>query len=266
MLLTKQKLEYGLPLAITLLVVITVLQDLIASILLDRGFYLSESLLFKIVWMLFLPAVFLLWYGLKRLPYRPTRRWLYPGIALGMAVGHLLLAGALTAGIAQLFMRRPFTFKGVEEYLLSHQGLPVLCCYLIMVAGIVYLRHRRRQADELPASPPDYPEFLSVRQGKKVIPVPVEAIQYIQSENPYCRLVTHGGKYLMSTSLKQLHSELDPGLMLRVHRSTIVNVREIRELRSRSNGDYDILLHSGVMLRWSRNYADGRKELLHLAR
>ena len=97
-----------------------------------------------------------------------------------------------------------------------------------------------------------------------MISIPAEEILCIRSETPYSRLLTADGQYLTNNNLKQWQEQLDPEFMVRIHRSTIVNVKMIRELKSRANGDYDVWLENDLCLRWSRNYPERLRALLHL--
>ncbi|WP_162054582.1 LytTR family DNA-binding domain-containing protein [Pontibacter pamirensis] len=47
-----------------------------------------------------------------------------------------------------------------------------------------------------------------------------------------------------------------------MHRSTIVNTAQVEHIRSRSNGDYDVTLKNGEVVRMSRNYYPAFKELV----
>jgi two-component system LytT family response regulator len=59
--------------------------------------------------------------------------------------------------------------------------------------------------------------------------------------------------------MKQLEERLDPARFVRIHRSRIVNVERVRELRHLSHGDYEVTLANDVSLRVSRGR---RKQLL----
>jgi two-component system LytT family response regulator len=54
--------------------------------------------------------------------------------------------------------------------------------------------------------------------------------------------------------MKALEEVLDPRLFQRVHRSTIVNVGRVKELRAHMNGEYFLYLADGTELKLSRNY------------
>lgn len=264
MILTKKRLEFGLPLAILLLISATTLQDLLASVLLERGFFISESLLFKIVWVLFFPAIAGLWYFRKTRLVKSGSASKYIGFVLIITAIHLVLAGWLISLIARFGMGLPFSFIGVEKYIIAHQGPVILLLYGLVFGGLIHFREEKAEDDPVSMGRDIYSKVIPVRRGRKLIPVPVKEILYIKSENPYSCLVTPQGRYLTSKSLKQLQRELDPTVMVRIHRSTIVNVKMIQELRSRLNGDYDVYLKNNEQLRWSRNYPGRLQELLHL--
>jgi two-component system LytT family response regulator len=62
------------------------------------------------------------------------------------------------------------------------------------------------------------------------------------------------------------HAKLDPQKFLRIHRSTIVNIERIKDIRPLYKGDYVITLTSGVSLKASRGYRHGLRPLLDEAR
>jgi two-component system LytT family response regulator len=61
-------------------------------------------------------------------------------------------------------------------------------------------------------------------------------------------------------SLAALEARLDPARFFRIHRSTIVNLDHVIELRHVSHGDYAVLLRDGTTLKGSR----ARREELEL--
>jgi two-component system LytT family response regulator len=62
--------------------------------------------------------------------------------------------------------------------------------------------------------------------------------------------------------LKGLESALDPQVFQRVHRSTIVNVNRVRQLRPHTNGEYFLRLDDGQEIKLSRTYRDSVDRLL----
>ncbi|HNJ56177.1 MAG TPA: LytTR family DNA-binding domain-containing protein, partial [Chitinophagaceae bacterium] len=61
-------------------------------------------------------------------------------------------------------------------------------------------------------------------------------------------------KYLHSQSLKSILQQLDEKQFVQIHKSCLVNINTIASCTSRLNGDYDLTLTNGSVLRLSRNY------------
>jgi two-component system LytT family response regulator len=100
-----------------------------------------------------------------------------------------------------------------------------------------------------------------IKKGTKMIVVPGEEIAFIEANGDYTSVHTADRTHLHNESLNALEHALDPALFVRTHRSYIVNVKFIKELKSHSNGDYTVMLRSGQSLKLSRNY---RNRLLQL--
>jgi two-component system LytT family response regulator len=66
--------------------------------------------------------------------------------------------------------------------------------------------------------------------------------------------------HLFRETMNGLESKLDPQQFVRIHRSTIVNVDRIQELRSSFNGECAVFLRSGAKLTLSRGYREGFQE------
>lgn len=104
------------------------------------------------------------------------------------------------------------------------------------------------------ATTTSYLERLAIKQSGRVIFLRVEEIAWIEAAGVYVEI--HAGKnsWLHRVSLSELEARLDPQLFLRIHRSTIVNLRHIKELQPHSHGDFLVVLQDGQQLKLSRNY------------
>jgi two-component system LytT family response regulator len=56
--------------------------------------------------------------------------------------------------------------------------------------------------------------------------------------------------------MRALMDRLDSASFVRIHRSVIVNIACVRELRPAENGDYRVLLRDGTKLTMSRSHRD----------
>lgn len=97
-------------------------------------------------------------------------------------------------------------------------------------------------------------ERIPARTGSRVTLVPVGEILWIEAADNYVRLHTAGGQFSVRETMNRLGEQLDPGRFARVHRSTIVNLGQVKELIALSSGDYTVLLQDGTRLTLSRGF------------
>ena len=96
---------------------------------------------------------------------------------------------------------------------------------------------------------------IAVKIGYKTFLIPVVEITCIQSNGPYVNIITENGSYILKKTLLELGKIL-PVSFLRVHRSSIVNMEFVKELRSLLNGDACLILKNGKEIRSSRTYRE----------
>jgi two-component system, LytTR family, response regulator len=89
---------------------------------------------------------------------------------------------------------------------------------------------------------------LAVRIGNRDILVPCDDIQCIRSDDVYVRVSAGEREYVMRESLASIARRLDPARFVRVHRTAIVNVAYVRELKTLSNGERVAVLSGGATL------------------
>ncbi|HTY59241.1 MAG TPA: LytTR family DNA-binding domain-containing protein [Bacteroidota bacterium] len=105
-----------------------------------------------------------------------------------------------------------------------------------------------------PAGRPSFHHHrLLVKSGGRMIVLKEEEIDWIAAAD-YCVMIhASGAKYVHRESMEALSRRLDPARFARIHRSTIVNLDRVREVRPSMNGDFIVLLHDGTRLRLSRS-------------
>jgi len=91
-----------------------------------------------------------------------------------------------------------------------------------------------------------------IRSVGRVTIVPVEDVDWIEAEGDYVKLHTPGKIHLHRERMSVLEKSLDSSAFIRIHRSTIVRIARIRELRPMVNGDHLVVLHTGEQLSLSR--------------
>ena len=95
---------------------------------------------------------------------------------------------------------------------------------------------------------------FSVRIGSRTVLVPVSDVERIEADGDYATLHANGQTWLLRERLHSLAMRLDPRQFHRVHRSSIVRLDMIAELRPLTNRDALLRLRDGSVLRASRTY------------
>lgn len=98
-----------------------------------------------------------------------------------------------------------------------------------------------------------------LKEGDRAWFLKVDEIDWIEAETKYVRIHTGKQSYLQRQSLSEMESCLDPAMFTRIHRSAIVNVDHIREIRNLPGGESRVILRDGTSLAISRTY---RKNLM----
>jgi len=124
----------------------------------------------------------------------------------------------------------------------------------------------RGQGRPFPLPAPKARTF-SVRVGSRTVLVPVADVERIEADGDYATLHAQGKTWLVRERLHNLATQLDPRRFHRVHRSSIVRLDLIAELRPLTNRDALLRLRDGSVLRASRTYMPALAEALqHLNR
>lgn len=109
------------------------------------------------------------------------------------------------------------------------------------------LAHRMKQRS--PAA-----DRLIVKSAGRVLFINIADIDWIESANYYACLHVGSATHILRRSLSILAQELKHGSLCRIHRSTIVNLDRVRGLHRTEDGEYEVLLQSGVRLRAGRRF------------
>lgn len=102
---------------------------------------------------------------------------------------------------------------------------------------------------------------LAIRDGGKTTWVKQEDIDWIDAAGDYMCVHANGETHIMRKTMKELEKELDSEYLQRIHRSTIVNIRRVKEMQSHINGEYFLTLQGGHTVKLSRTYKNKLKHL-----
>ena len=115
----------------------------------------------------------------------------------------------------------------------------------------------RRELEQLVTQrEPRFAERLLIRSDGKVYFVKAQEIDWIEAAGNYVHLHVGANRHLLRETISGLQGRLDPARFARIHRSTIVNLDRVKEMRPWFAGDYIMVLESGEELKLSRNFRD----------
>jgi two-component system LytT family response regulator len=97
-----------------------------------------------------------------------------------------------------------------------------------------------------------YPDRLATPMNGRVQFVATKDIDWIEADGNYVRLHVGRREHEFRETLTSLEEKLNPAEFLRIHRSTIVNIRRIKEIQAWFHGHHRVLLENGTELRMSR--------------
>lgn len=102
---------------------------------------------------------------------------------------------------------------------------------------------------------------ICIKCKGRIVFLDFDEIQWIEAAGNYLQLHTSGDTYTVRDTLAAFGNRLESQRFVRIHRSAIVNMRYIRELRPWHTGEYVLTLTNGKELTLSRKY---RSSLLKL--
>jgi len=108
-----------------------------------------------------------------------------------------------------------------------------------------------------------YLERLSIKTSSRIFFLNVDEIDWIEAAGNYVQVHAGHESHLLHTTMNSLESRLDPDKFFRIHRSTIINIKQIKELHPMFHGEYRVILKDGVELTSGRSYKDRLQQLLN---
>jgi two-component system LytT family response regulator len=103
---------------------------------------------------------------------------------------------------------------------------------------------------------------IVVRKGNNINFITVDQVKYIEAQDDYVMIHHASGKSLKQASMKYFEENLPFSDFVRIHRSFIVNVSEIKQIEPYSKDNHVAVLHTGEKLPVSRSGYKHLKEEL----
>jgi len=117
-------------------------------------------------------------------------------------------------------------------------------------------------AGEAPASN-RFEKLINIKDRGQIFRVDVDKIERIDAAGDYMCIYTGDNTLILRETMKDLEKRLDPRRFQRVHRSTIVNLDLVRQVKPHTNGECFLVLDSGAQVKVSRSYREVVARFVH---
>ncbi|MEN8145326.1 MAG: LytTR family DNA-binding domain-containing protein [Gemmatimonadota bacterium] len=146
------------------------------------------------------------------------------------------------------YLLKPYTDKRFQEALNRGResvhgalgGIPANLAALLATVGT---------ADRTPADPGK----IVIRIGGRAILIGIDEIHAVSGAGDYMRLHTSEGSHLVRESMNNLAARLAPHGFVRIHRSSLIRLSSLHELRPRRDGLRTAVLRTGIEFTVSRS-------------
>ncbi|CAH0353224.1 MAG: LytTR family DNA-binding domain-containing protein [Pseudomonadota bacterium] len=108
-----------------------------------------------------------------------------------------------------------------------------------------------------------YEKLINIKDRGQIFRVDVDSIERIDAAGDYMCIYTADNSLILRETMKDLEKRLDPRNFQRVHRSTIVNLSQVRQVKPHTNGECFLVLESGAQVKVSRSYRDVVARFVH---
>ncbi|MEO6040675.1 MAG: LytTR family transcriptional regulator DNA-binding domain-containing protein [Croceibacterium sp.] len=108
-----------------------------------------------------------------------------------------------------------------------------------------------------------YEKMINIKDRGQIFRVDVDSIEHIEAAGDYMCIYTGDNSLILRETMKDLERRLDPRVFQRVHRSTIVNLDQVRQVKPHTNGECFLVLSSNAEVKVSRSYRDVVARFVH---
>jgi two-component system LytT family response regulator len=109
----------------------------------------------------------------------------------------------------------------------------------------------------------EFLERIVVKNGSRIDVIDVNDVLFIEAEDDYVMIHTAKGQYLKQNTLKYYEDHLRPSDFIRIHRSTIARIDQIRQINNYGKESYMVSLQCGTELKVSRSRIKELREKLN---
>jgi two-component system, LytTR family, response regulator len=166
------------------------------------------------------------------------------------------------------YLLKPFSderFEAALDRAIGHLRAGHAQALMSQMQALLGTMDRLRETDGALPLPPAAPaprggatlDRIVLKGTDRIRLLPVQQITWIEAAGVYVNLhMRDGAVHLHRSLLGQLDGSLDTRRFVRVHRSAIVNIDVVEELRQDVHGDYTVVLKDRTEIRLGRRYRE----------
>ncbi len=103
---------------------------------------------------------------------------------------------------------------------------------------------------------------LVARTGSKITVIPLDTIHYLQAQDDYVLVVSDLGNHLKEKTMKFYEEHLPADTFIRIHRSYIVNIKQIKNIYLFGKETWSVVLKNGSEIRASQQGYKKLREMI----
>jgi two-component system, LytTR family, response regulator len=103
---------------------------------------------------------------------------------------------------------------------------------------------------------------LLVKVGSGIRPVDVAGIFYVESEGDYLHVAIADERLRIRERMKDIEEQVSSAGFVRIHRSVLVNLEHVREMKPKKHGDYEFLMADGARFVSGATYRGNVRHIL----
>jgi two-component system LytT family response regulator len=108
-----------------------------------------------------------------------------------------------------------------------------------------------------------FEKMINIKDQGQIFRVDVDTIERIDAAGDYMCIYSAGDTLILRETMKDLEKRLDPRKFQRVHRSTIVNLDLVKQVKPHTNGECFLVLESNAQVKVSRSYREVVARFVH---
>jgi two-component system, LytTR family, response regulator len=125
------------------------------------------------------------------------------------------------------------------------------------------VHHEMTDSDAEAPAANRFERLINIKDQGQIFRVDVDTIERIDAAGDYMCIYSNGETLILRQTMKDLEKRLDPRRFQRVHRSSIVNLDLVRQVKPHTNGECFLVLDSGAQVKVSRSYRDVVARFVH---